>query len=249
MATALVIVLIGGALSAIALVVARKFPQLSSMNVKESPKERLRELKRNLVIAKIVRKARALEKRIVSKETLRRAKYIAQEAYKKLKVLEEKYRKHTNEAKVELLLKRGRSNLVDDPELAEQCFLDVITLDAHNLTAYEGLLRIYLARKSFKEAKEVLEFLTKLNPASAGRYLFELAEALLREGDKESAWKYGVEATALEPSNPKYLDFLVELAILKGHRKEGEKYLEKLKKVNPENAKIVEFEERIKNLE
>lgn len=248
MATALVIVLIGGALGAIALVVARKFPQLSSMNVEESPKERLRQLKHNLVVAKIVRRARALEKRLVSKETLRRAKYLAQEAYKKLKVLEEKYRRHTSEAKVELLLKRGRSNIADDPELAEQCFLDVITLDAHNLAAYEGLLRIYLARKSFKEAKEVLEFLAKLNSDAAGRYLFELAEALLQDGDKEGAWKYGVEAIHLEPANPKYLDFAVELAILKVQKKEGEKYLGKLKEVNPENAKIEELEGRLGEL-
>jgi len=155
---------------------------------------------------------------------------------------------HTADAKVKLLLKRGLANIVDDPEVAEQCFLDVITLDAHNLSAYEGLSRIYLGKKQFHEAIEILEFLVKLNPASAGRYLFDISEALHGSGDTARAWHYAMQAVTAEPSNPKYLDFSVELAILGKHGREGEQYLKRLFEVNPENAKVEEFRARLKEL-
>ena len=243
------VILILAALGAIGFVVIRKVPQLSALHVEESPKEKIKRLKANLVVQRMMRKIEQGKKKLIAPETWQRVQYLLAETYRKIKILEEKYKVRTADAKVKMFLKRGRENIIDDPELAESCFLDVITLDPRDLEAYEGLFQIYRARKSFHETNEILEFLMKLNPASAGRYLFEVAEAMLQSGDQQGAWGYGTRAIALEAANPKYLDFLIGLAILEGRKKEGSEYLEKLREVNPENGKIGEFEERIKNLE
>lgn len=248
MITAITVLLILIALSAIGVIVVRKLPQLSSLHIKQTPQEKIKHLKQHIVVSRMIRKMHELQKKIIAPENWQRMLYVVKDAYSKLKVLEDKYKVHTSEGKVKLLLKRGTDNLVDDPEISEQCFLDVITLDAHNLQAYEGLSRIYLAKESFHEAGEILAFLVKLNPASAGRYLFDLAAALKESGDLKMAWQYAVQAVTFEPANPKYLDFSVVLAILGGHRKEGEQYLKRLNEVNPDNAKVVEFQEKLKAL-
>lgn len=246
--TFIVVVIVLAAIAAIAVIVVRKFPQLASMNIEQSPAEKLKRVKERIAVKRIMRQVQATKKKVVSPENWARVKYLVQDAYQKLKLLEEKYRVHTSEGKIQLLLKRGRGALTDDLELAEQCFLDVITLDPRNLESYEALLHIYLSKKQVQEAIELLDFLVKLNPASSGRYLFEVAGALLRAEDKAGAWQYGVQAVSFEPTNPKYLDFLIELAILEEHKREGGKYLEKLREVNPENGKIDEFERRLGEL-
>ena len=248
MITLIITVLILAALGIIVFIVIRKFPQLSAMNIEESPGAKLKRLKQNIVAMRMMRKAHELQHKVITPENWARVKYLLSGSYKKLKLLEEKYKAHTAEAKIQLLLKRGRVALSDDLELAEQCFLDVITLDPKHLESYEALLHIYLSKKSLPEAIELLEFLVKLNPALAGRYLFDVAGALLENGDRKGAWHYAAQALTFEPQSPKYLDFLIELAILEKRRREGEKYLETLSEVNSENAKLDDFEKRLQEL-
>lgn len=244
----IIIALILIALSVIGVIVVRKFPELASMNVDESPREKQRKLKHTIALGRLLRKAQTMKQKALLKVSWERVKYVVGESYQKLKIFEEKYKTHTTEAKIKILLKRGQNNVIEDPELAEQCFLEVITLDARNLPAYEGLSQIYLARKNFNEAIEILEFLVKLNSGLAGRYLFDLSYALQEAGDKKGAWQHGREALTFEPTNPKYLDFLIEIAILDGHKKEGVDYLQTLIEVNPENAKIEDFKKRLEEI-
>lgn len=248
----LVVILIVAAvvgLSMIGWIVVRKAPQLASMNVEESPSERVRNLKKKIVAAKALRRLQALKKHAFSLEHWERARKTVGQALARLKMLEEKYKSSTTETKVQLLLNRAFQALADDPDGAEQYFLEVVTLEPHNLQAYEGLAQIYLAKRAFKEAQEVAQFLMKLNPASSGRYVFTLASAYGEAEDRKSAWKYATQAVSFEPANPKYLDFLTELAILEKRQREANKYLENLKAVNPENGKILDFEKRISELE
>jgi len=248
MFTFLGIFLVLVALGVIGWIVIHKFPQLASMNVEQSSVERLRRLKQHLALNRMARRVRVLKGKIITPENWQRVKYVVQESYQKLRLLEDKYKTHTEEAKIQLLLKRGRAALIDDSELAEQCFLEIIGLDPKHLESYEALSRIYLDRKNIKEAMETLEFLVKLNPAFAGRYLIDIASALLMSGDRKGAWEYATKAIELESSNPKYLDFLIELAIVDGRQREGMQYLEALQGVNPENAKLGELQRRLKEL-
>lgn len=248
MVTFIVLILVLVALGIIVLIVARKFPQLASLHIEESSYDKLKQLKKNLVLSRITRSVHATKKKIIAPETWQRIQYLVRQSYARLKMLEEKYRTNTADMKIRILLKRGLSNIIDDPELAEQCFLDVITLDPRNLDAYEGLSQIYLERKNMHEANEIADFLVKLNPAAKGRYFFAMAQAFLQTGDKAEAWKYALQSIDTEPANPKYLDFIIELAILEGNAREGVEYLKRLWTVNPENAKLVDFEERLQVL-
>lgn len=49
-------------------------------------------------------------------------------------------------------------------QTAEQLYLNAIKADPNNQQAYEGLGRLYLQEKNFKEAAETFKFLTRLDP-------------------------------------------------------------------------------------
>lgn len=51
-----------------------------------------------------------------------------------------------------------------DGRTAEQLYLNAIKNDPNNQQAYEGLGRLYLQEKNFKEAAETFKFLTRLDP-------------------------------------------------------------------------------------
>ena len=246
MITIILTILLIIALGVMAWIVIPKLPQLSLFEIQQSEKDKIKDLKKHIIINRLFRRSKETFEKIVKKDKRDRFRSCLKDIYRNLKLLEDKYRNHTSESKIELLLKRGNDNINDDLEAAEQCFLDVINIDKRNLSAYEGLFRIYLKQKELDEAREVIDFLTRLNPASYGRYMFDFAYALFESGGRWKAWKYAKLAYNDEPSNPRYLDFLTELAILDGNKKEARQYLDQLKEVNPENGKIQEFEERLK---
>ena len=245
----ILILLALGALGVIAWVIVPKIPLLSSLQVEESPQERFKRLKKHIVIGRMMRKLKEksieLQKKIFTKERREQLSTRAKKVVTRLRQLEEHYREQTKEHKVEMLLKRGDEQLEEDSEGAEQEFLQVVRLDSHNLEAYEGLLQIYLKRKSLSEAAEVVDFLKKSNPTSLGRYAFDLAKLFLEAKEFAKARKYGEQALKDEPDSPKYLDFIIETAILDGDAAYARRYLIRLKEVNPENAKIEDFETSI----
>jgi tetratricopeptide (TPR) repeat protein len=52
----------------------------------------------------------------------------------------------------------------NDGRTAEQLYLNAIKTDPNNQQAYEGLGRLYLQEKNYKEAAETFKFLTRLDP-------------------------------------------------------------------------------------
>jgi tetratricopeptide (TPR) repeat protein len=52
-----------------------------------------------------------------------------------------------------------------DEKTAEQFYLNAIKSDPNNKEAYEGLGRLYLQEKNFKESAETFKFLTRLDPS------------------------------------------------------------------------------------
>lgn len=64
------------------------------------------------------------------------------------------------------------STIIDQPKeeeepkhTAEQLYLNQIKADPNNQQAYEGLGRLYLQEKNYKEAADTFKFLTRLDPA------------------------------------------------------------------------------------
>jgi tetratricopeptide (TPR) repeat protein len=244
----ILVVIILIALGVIAWIVVPKLPQLSSIEPQETIQDKLKSLKKDIIIERLGRRVKKVKDKVITQQLKDRVQNKLSSSYHKLKELEDKYKTGTIEERVKLFLKRGQDSSVDDPEYAEKCFLDVINIDKRNLTAYEGLFGVYLRRRSLDEAVEVIDFLSRLNPASYGRYMFDFAEVLLESGDKKKARQYAEAALKEESSNPRYLDFLAELAILDGNKKKAKDYVDQLKGVNPENGKIKDFQARLKNM-
>lgn len=75
-----------------------------------------------------------------------------------------------------------------DEKTAEQFYLNAIKSDPNNKEAYEGLGRLYLQEKNYKEASETFKFLTRLDPSkdvywsNLGLSLYSLQE--FREASK-----------------------------------------------------------------
>lgn len=245
MLTAIFIVLIVVSICAIGWVIIPKLPRLRSLNVEDMPAERWKRLKTNIMIEKVNRKISGLRKRVLSARRRDALKSGWGALYAKIKKLEARYKVQTKEVKLKVLLRHGFEALRDDPKEAESFFLEAVRIDPKNIAAYEGLLEFYLSGKSFPEAEEIVRFLSKLNPASAGRYCFDLAQALAKAGNTAQARVVANEAIVREPGNPKYLDFLIELAIMGGDARGARQFLKNLRAVNPENAKIDEFERSI----
>lgn len=153
-------------------------------------------------------------------------------------------------ATLENLLDEARK-LVDGGKSkdAEKKFLEVIKLDPKNIEAYRGLGDLYINQKQYAEAKEIYNFLIKLNSVSVNRksdYYFNLALVNKLEGANGEAYNYALQALELVPNNPRYLDFIIDLSIIEGDKVGARKHLARLKEVNPENQKIANWEESLK---
>lgn len=246
----------------IVFIIIRKFPEISSIDVKtleaeKLERERLEKIKNEMIVKRII------ELRNNSIKILRRylkpienaLSNFFQSLSKKFQEAEKKYKKVAeNIPKEEVVLKI--KNLIKEADdfvkntrydLAEKYYLEALSLDFKNIDVYEGLAWLYIEKKQYKEAREALEFILKLNPNHCDAY-YGLAEISKREDKIDEAIEFARKAVELSSNNPKYLDFLTEMCIMGGRADLAKSALEQLKLVNPENQKIGEFETRIKEL-
>lgn len=243
------ILLIAACLAAVILI--RKIPQLSliDIDVETKPKEKaveeriLRErLKRKLDEARS--RVRWIEK-MAGSLTLR-----LREWWGKLEALERKLGilhggTEKKEASIDALFVEAEAAVETDPKRSEKAYLEIIKTDPKNVRAYNGIAELYALERQWAEANGTLGFLMKIDGAQADRYTFRLAEIAKEEGKPEDAMEYAWRAVEAGGSEPRYLDFFIEMSILCKHRRNAERGLRMLQEANPENAKIPEFEERI----
>lgn len=130
---------------------------------------------------------------------------------------------------------------------AEKKYIEIISLDAKNVKAYEYLGRLYTKMKQFDQAEQCLRFATKLRADDAS-VRASLGELYLLEEQWTRALEELGKAIEKRPNNPKYLDRYVEAALMLKDRVKAQTALDQLKESNPENQKITEFEERLSSL-
>lgn len=157
--------------------------------------------------------------------------------------------------------------LIDDDQFdaAEKRYIDIISKDAKNIEAYEGLSDIYIQKKEWASAQEVLEFLCaqlrdrakkEVADASArgmhevhlATILMELSQVYRMLEKNTEAVQCLQDAVALQPQNPKFLDAELEMYIILGKKREARAALSRFRAANPENKKLEEFETRIESL-
>ncbi|NQU83968.1 MAG: tetratricopeptide repeat protein [Parcubacteria group bacterium] len=267
MTTTILIILIVGSLIGMGVIVVRKLPQLSIIEVESVKSKREAKIKQDILINRLKRlRAERLVQFIKTVAPLigpfaKKAKDKFVNLYQGIVDIERKHRRQNGKkqesktieveetlSQVEVLLEEAdellkRDNLRD----AEKRYLEAISLDYKNVASYEGLGGLYLKKREYKEAKETFEFILKLDPERPDIY-FDLAEASVGLGDGNAAIENLSKALELQPNNPKYLDYLIEVGIMSKNYKIVRIALEKLKEVNPDNQKIKEFEMRMKEM-
>lgn len=164
------------------LVVGRKLALISSVDLKSIPERKTTALKEQLLEQRFTRHlqdaARWCLQLLRPLARFIRARY--QQAMEKLKRLEQQYalpgdQAKTNDthlARVAQLLNEARAFVEDGllPEAEEKC-IQAISLNDREASAYRLLGDIYRQQRDYEHAREVYEFLLKLNEQDAEAHL------------------------------------------------------------------------------
>jgi len=206
-------------LGVIAIIVVRKFPQLSVLEVEkitEIKQAKVKEdLKKQRFERSLVKKGEKIKEffKIFNffylgwkkvQTSFRQRVFQAQEKYKKISIEEEKdiipTEKPEEKETIQGLLFKGEEALErGDLSFAERKYIEVLKKDSKNIEAYRGLAKIYMDLDKYKEAEETFKFLLKLNPRDDRAYnrLGMIAE---KKGEMEKAIEYFEKAISLDNS-------------------------------------------------
>lgn len=266
------IIIIIACIFAISYLVGRRLRIVASINVDSLPQERDASVRKRILQERLSRSAHEWSKRfleIVGPLFVVMYGYVRR-FYEKLREIKESYpttpvAPHTSTTKAvtsDDLIERGfesieKQNYYD----AEQDFIEAIKLDPRRLEPYQGLSRVYLEQKEYKEAEATLKHLLRLvrkfghsltsqnvQGIPQTEVLYDLWEVCILQGRSEEALSWILKAVELESNNPRFLDSLTTTYIALEQRLYAERALDKLRIANPDNKKIDEFVAQISAL-
>ena len=215
-------------LAVIIIVIARKFPQLTLLDVESIPEVKMGKKKDELLKKKAEKQAQVnsqKQKEMLMpmfnklKEIQNGFRKTVLQVYKKtLDNVENKKRNRrtivsgvANITKpiqgsnnrlddIKKLLEDGNKSLQDnDLEIAENKFISAIRVDSKNVDAYFGLATVYVKKEEWGEARDTLDFLLKIDPNNV-RALLVLAEVCEQNDDLEKAVEYYERAAIADDS-------------------------------------------------
>ena len=245
-----------------AVVVGRKLPQLRLLDTATIPEEKEAQMKKQIMISRLERKAAAVGQRLrrLLRPVASQVKTGAGHLYRKVLDLEEELRTPPPAdaaAEPPLTIERllqAAEDLAHEGRYAEaeEKYIAVVERDHLNLAAYRGLGALYLKRREYRLAEEAYRYVLKLlkskkfaslNPEVDLDHLLATSYAELgsvveaREGMAAAGGHYR-KAAALEPSNPRYLDVLRKISILGKDKTLAQTTLQRLQMADPQNAKL-----------
>lgn len=249
------------ALIAIAVVYARKFSKLASLDLEAMPEHRQQLKKSSLVQQRLGRKLavgkKGLQTVVAPVATIGRKLFRG--SVERLQKMEQRYQlaakaipsdsdKPVPQASVTKLLQEANSLLQEEKyHEAEKKYIAAIAIDTRSIEAYRGLATVYEAMKDLPHAIATLQFLEQLDPKDENIYR-QLGEMYQQSNNYEDAMDAYEQALALGPNNPKNLDPFIEIAILNKLKYKAQSSLDKLKEVNPDNQKLQKYQEQIDQL-
>lgn len=225
----LVIILLGLAIAG--LVVMRKFPQISNLDLNSLPEEKISQKKKEIISRRIEEQSRFLKsksdkifvplKKFWGQLQLKFRIYVGKverlwhhEQTTKQKETtkvapEESFRK------AEQLVAGGEEFLrIQQWDRAEEKFIAAIKINNRLASAYRGLGDAYFERDLLEEARETYRFVLQLDPEDDG-ILARLAEIAESQGDLEEAIEYYQKAIlvndSLSPRFSKLANLLLEI--------------------------------------
>ncbi|MCF7820395.1 MAG: tetratricopeptide repeat protein [Candidatus Pacebacteria bacterium] len=256
------LILIFLSLVAIGIIIARKFPVLSLLDVKSMPEEKEAKFKEEIMKQRFDRALQSVASKLgfVFKKPSQGINNFSKKINANLKQKKEKYQAQKRlsfekrQKKVSRILEEV-SDLINIGEYdkAEEKAISILTFDSHNQFAFEKLGEIYLLTRKHQEAKETHLFLLKLFEEKdqlneqANTY-YTLSEVAQAQGALEEAVDYLRQALEIHKNQPRYLNKLLELLIALKNETEAKEVYQLLASVNPENNKLLEWREKIEKL-
>lgn len=217
------IVIILASLIGIVIIIVRKFPQLTVVEVEKIEEVKIAKKKEQIKLLKFQRSLKVLVDKIKKyaghitffktrweavQAKFRIAVYGWQERYKKarLEEIKTKAAEQTEEKAQEavqevntLLQMADDAYSRNDLSLAETRYIEVIKQEPYNVEAYRGLGKVYFDLKKYKEAIESFEFLLKLKPDD-GKALNRLGMIAEEQNDWDGAVRYFEAAVKVDDS-------------------------------------------------
>ncbi|MFH1286567.1 MAG: tetratricopeptide repeat protein [Candidatus Magasanikbacteria bacterium] len=127
---------------------------------------------------------------------------------------------------------------------AKETYEFLLQLDPKHENAMIKLSEILEERGDVEGSLKLYENLVLQNPNISSRFA-KMGDLFIQIGQYDTAYEAVIQASELEPENPKYLDMLTETSILSGKQEQAQEAYERLRMANPENQKLRSFRERI----
>lgn len=236
-------------------VVIKKFPQLSLLDVDSIPEVKIEKQK------EVYLRRRAEEK---AKKTAETTQKIITPLIKLWKNLQLSFRRYVGKIKNNVLAheqkkKEASYETVEEKQLdvksligeaerlveeenfekAEIKFIEAIRLDAKNEEAYLGLGSLYLKQDQYNEAEEILQFLYKINPEN-NKCLSKLAELYEEKGDKARAVEFYEKSLLVDDSQSKLFIKIADLFLDLDEKEGALESVRQAVKAEPENPRYLD---------
>ena len=252
MITIIPLIIIIFALGVILIIAGRHLRQAAALEVSALPEEREARLKSTILEKRLLRKLNDIGKK--AGPILAPMGRLSAGAYRAmtegLRALERSYRFYSSSP---LPDSSGKSNLklqqlldeaktayeTNDLAKAEESYLAVLKLNPAELTAYEGLGRIYLKREEWQQARETFDYITKNWPQNDQAYaLLAMVEEI--GGNSERAKDLYLHALSINNKVVEYHLNLAEIYLSFNDNEKAISTLQKAQALEPNNPKALD---------
>ncbi|OGH87938.1 MAG: hypothetical protein A2206_03535 [Candidatus Magasanikbacteria bacterium RIFOXYA1_FULL_40_8] len=246
-------------LSVIIVVIVRKFPQLTVLDVDNVPEVKAGRKKDEVLKKRVEIKTEKSKKNWLKKiqpafdkfgkvqanfrDYVTKLTYKVEEEDKKVKEekIVTKEEKEKKEISLFSLLHEGQTAANNaDYQTAENKFITAIRIDAKNIEAYKGLANVYLKQEQLEQAKQTFEFVLQLNP-NDDETLISLGDIYIEENDNKKAIEYYQKAVLANDVHANRFAKLAELLESMNEYETGLVAIEQAIELEPSNPKYLDM--------
>lgn len=242
-------------LAIIIIIIVRRYPQLTLLDVDSIPEVKVEKKKVELLKKRLAKDSAEADakRREMMKPVIQKLKQI-QLAFRiyvgkvHQRLLEHNKKKKEmrdsvsqNSASLSSLLQSAESALNQkDFDVAEAKFIEVIKTDSKSVEAYNGLGQVYLQKGELEEAKEAFEFILKLNPDDDNA-MMKLAEIMRATGNREKAIEYLESSIVVDDSKATRFVTLSEVLAEAGRDDLAMESVHQAVELEPNNPKYLDM--------
>ena len=235
-------------------IIVRKIPKLRIIDVDSMVGEKQAKIKEELLWQRVARKVKERSEPLIGagSDIKKNTQGFLTDLQDKAKNLEQRYaaeRRASKPIKVKPGTEDKLSNLLEEAKRlagednlaeAEEKYIEVISLDHHNVGAYQGLANIYIKNKNYIQAKETLDFIVKMGKADEKTYSM-LGEISYKDGSYKEAEEYYKIVLGLNKNIAQYHIDLAKVYISMENRENAQRSLKNAHEIEPKNPKTLDL--------